>query len=149
MSDKYRKCVGIVVYNNDKKVLLCERSDMRGQWQFPQGGIEKGESIIDAAYRELWEETSIVSVEKPKIFEKTFRYDFPFEVAKKFVYVGQEICWVFLEFVGKEDEINLVTDGQEFVAWKWADVNEALEKIVAFKHGVYEQAVEYFKRMVK
>jgi len=149
MPEKYRKCVGIVVCNNDKKVLLCERNDIPNQWQFPQGGIEKNETLLEAAYRELREETSIVSIKKFAVLEGPFRYDFPPLVKAKFKHVGQEVSWVFLEFVGSDDEINLDTDYPEFDDWKWADIDEALVNIVDFKSDVYKKAVDFFKSVVK
>ena len=103
MLGKYRKCVGIVVCNKDKKDLLCERNDIPNQWQFPQGGVEKEESVLEAAYRELREETSVVSVEKLAILDGPYRYDFPPAVGAKFGNVGQEISWVFFDFDGKDE----------------------------------------------
>ena len=81
MNGNYRKCVGITVYK-DHKVLLCERRDLPGAWQFPQGGIEAGEGLIEAARRELKEETSIVSVEPADTVTEPLRYTFPPEIQK-------------------------------------------------------------------
>jgi len=147
MSEKYRKCVGIVVCNKKRQVLLCERNDISGQWQFPQGGVEKAETLSEAARRELREETSIVSVKELAVLEGPFRYDFPVAVKTKFGRAGQEMSWVFFEFLGEEDEINLNTDNPEFDNWKWADVDVALDKIVEFKFDVYKKAVDFFKSM--
>lgn len=149
MFAKYRKCVGIVVYNQAGKVLLCERNDIPNQWQFPQGGIEEGESVVEAGLRELREETSVVSVKNLTALEGKFRYDFPAKVGAKFGYVGQEVSWVFGEFAGNEDEINLHTASPEFDSWKWAEIDEALDKIVDFKFDVYKKAVDFFKSMKK
>ena len=81
MGSLYRQCVGIVVYNN-KKVLLCERRDTKGAWQFPQGGIEQGEDLETAARRELKEETSIISVTAKDFIKVPLIYDFPPEIKK-------------------------------------------------------------------
>ena len=84
MSYPYRKNVGIVVCNRHKRVLWCERKDLPGQWQFPQGGIEDGETVLEAARRELREETSVVSAEPLAFIEKPLVYDFPAKIAEKF-----------------------------------------------------------------
>lgn len=149
MSKNYRRCVGIVLVNNDKKVLLCERADIAGQWQFPQGGVENGETVLEAAYRELKEETSVVSVELVGYSEEAFAYDFPNEVAKRLKRDGQAISWVFLKFCGQESEINLDTVNREFINWRWADMKDAVDNIADFKRLVYEKAAMQFERVVK
>lgn len=149
MSKNYRRCVGIVLVNNGKKVLLCERADIAGQWQFPQGGVEKEETVLEAAYRELEEETSVVSVELVGYSEEAFAYDFPIEVAKRLKRDGQAISWVFLKFCGQESEINLDTDNREFINWRWADMKDAVNGIADFKRSVYEKAAMQFERVIK
>ena len=63
----YRNCAGIIIFNTDKKVLVCARNDASDfNWQFPQGGIENNEKPSQAALRELKEETSITSVKPVK-----------------------------------------------------------------------------------
>lgn len=145
MSYPYRKNVGIVVYNAHKRVLWCERNDLPEQWQFPQGGIDEGESILEAAGRELKEETSVTSVEPVAFIETPLLYDFPAEIAKKFKKRGQAMNWVLFRFHGTDDEINLKTPEPEFKNWKWVDIDEALEKIVQFKKDVYQKMVKKFK----
>lgn len=150
MAKNYRKCVGIVVFK-DKKVLLCERKDVAGQWQFPQGGIEKGEDFVDAAARELREETSLSSVEKTATISTPLRYDFPESIKKNgtWKFDGQDMQWVLFKLLGNDDEINLQTKEPEFRNWRWENIDEAPKKIVEFKRNVYLQVVKKFKPFVE
>lgn len=144
----YRKCAGVIVFNAQKKVLVCARNDaLSFNWQFPQGGIELNENILDAALRELKEETSIVSVKPVKTLEEPFRYTFPLEVLQQAKgigrnYIGQEVYWSLLYFCGSDDEINLNTKEPEFKAYEWIEPQEAYNRIVDFKKDTYRQAID-------
>ena len=95
----YRNCAGVIVFNRDKKVLVCARVGKRdNQWQFPQGGIMKKEQAAAAAVRELYEETSIKSVKVVKTLNEPLRYDFPGSVRRKMLRrgidsLGQDMFW--------------------------------------------------------
>lgn len=154
MSDLYRKNVGIVVANQKGLVLMCARADQKdNQWQFPQGGIEAGEDIIEAAKRELYEETGINSVRLIKQMPEPLRYDFPKnDKTHRFGnYIGQEQTWVLFEFTGNDSEINFYTNPQEieFKAFEWVDISEAPERIIAFKKQVYQKVAAYFTGYLK
>lgn len=148
MVDLYRKNVGIVVAKNGK-VLMCARADQKDyQWQFPQGGIEAEEDIVNAARRELSEETGITSIKFRQQMPETLRYDFPKgdKVHCFGSYIGQEQTWVLFEFGGDDSEINFQTnpDEIEFKAFEWVDISEAPKRIVAFKKQVYQKVADYF-----
>lgn len=151
MEKKYRKCAGIIVVNPEGKVLLCARKDgKKAEWQFPQGGIEDGETPEAAARRELLEETSVSSVDFILSLPSPLRYDFPPAIREKFfkrhIYnYGQEMYWSLFRFTGADSEINLQTAQPEFRDWGWFDIDDAPQKIVFFKKHVYEQAVRFFK----
>jgi len=155
MSNLYRKNVGIVVFNKDAKVLMCARADSKDfNWQFPQGGIDKNENIIDAAKRELREETGITSVELVAKMPKSLRYDFPDYVLAKLKnnkYSGQDQHWVLFYFNGNDLEINLKAnpDEIEFKDYEWVDIAEAPKRIVEFKKDVYNKVVKAFKPYIR
>lgn len=150
MENLYRRCVGTVVFYKGK-VLLCERLDTPGAWQFPQGGAEPGEDTETTARRELREETSIISVKTEAVIDTPLRYDFPPEVKKKskWQYAGQEMHWVLFRFCGDDKEINLATENPEFSRYAWEDIDEAVKRIVDFKKNVYTEAVKIFKPLVE
>lgn len=150
MENLYRRCVGTIVFYKGK-VLLCERLDTPGAWQFPQGGAEPGEDTETTARRELREETSIISVKAEAVIDTPLRYDFPPEVKKKskWQYAGQEMRWVLFRFCGDDKEINLATENPEFSRYAWEDIDEAVKRIVDFKKNVYTEAVRIFKPLVE
>lgn len=155
MSEEYRQNVGIVVYNKNLKVLLCKRKGYSDDgWQFPQGGIDPGEDLLEAARRELWEETSVTSVTLQAVAPGTFKYKFPAEIyaklkARGHQNIGQEQHWVLFYFYGDDSEINTATREPEFDDWKWADIQDAPNHIIAFKKGIYERIVEIFAPQMK
>lgn len=142
----YRKCVAIILRKNDR-IFVAERLDTRNAWQLPQGGVEEGESYLDAATRELWEETGISSVNFVAQTDQLYQYDFPQysqdRMLKKYgkvKYRGQQLCFIEFDFTGDDSEINLMTDTQEFKQWKWETAENVLKSIVEFKHECYKQA---------
>ncbi len=143
----YRKGVGIVVVNSTGQFFLGKRIG-KESWQFPQGGIDDGESPEDALYRELHEETGIKKekVEILTISNKWLVYHIPhiFQRSKrKFDGVMQK--WFLLEFLGDNDDINLNATGHaEFDAWKWGDKQNAIDSVIRFKRGVYVSILDEF-----
>ena len=154
----YRPCVGVMVLNRAGRAFVGRRLggpehvDEHHVWQMPQGGIDEGEDPFPAALRELYEETSIRSVEKIGEIGDWLVYDIPREVvgqAWKGKYRGQTQKWFALRFTGKESEIDLKPSGhkQEFDAWRWAPMGEVLDLIVAFKRPVYEKVIAAFRHL--
>lgn len=151
---EYRLNAGIVVFNKQGKVLICRRKGWPDAWQFPQGGIDEGETAKEAAVRELREETSLTGLKLIKTLEFGARYDFPPEIAKKLNYggkryAGQEVYWSLFYFDGDDSEINLNTAEPEFDAFRWADFEEAVDGIVEFKRNAYQVALREFEELVK
>ena len=151
MDGNYRKNVGIVVFNDKHKVLMCARADKPDmQWQFPQGGIDDGEDVLVAAKRELQEETGIKSVKFVTQLPQTLRYKFPAPIEKTCHFIGQEQSWVLFYFLGTDNEIDFCTNPEEieFKGYEWVDISEAPKRIVEFKKNVYNKVAEYFSSYI-
>ena len=157
MKEKYkslplRNGVGIVVLNNKNKVFVAKRIDNpKNYWQMPQGGINKGESYLDAAYRELKEETSIQSVSLIKEIEDYITYDLPdhlLGIIWRGKFKGQKQKWFIMRFYGKDSEININTKKAEFLDWKWVDINEITKLVVDFKLHVYKKLTKEVERII-
>lgn len=153
MAEWYRRNAGIVVFNREKKVLLCRRNDIADSWQFPQGGIENGETAQQAALRELREETSLTGVIPVKTLDFPARYTFPEEVRaalqqRGISNAGQDMYWSLFYFNGKDKEINLQTAEPEFSEFRWGTMEEAYALIVDFKKPAYAVAVKEFAPLI-
>ena len=137
-----RSGVGIVVLNKDNKIFVAQRIDnQKNFWQMPQGGVDKGEDYLTAAYRELEEETSIKNVDLIKELDGLISYDLPknlLGVIWEGKYGGQEQKWFVMRFLGKDDEINIKTINPEFCEWKWINLENITDLVVDFKLHVYE-----------
>lgn len=152
---KLRPNVGIVLVGRDGRVWLGRRAATPPpqNWQFPQGGIDVGEDELSAALRELKEETGVSSV---RLLGRTFGwlgYEFPPEHQGSKLgkgWKGQKQVWFALAFEGDDAEVRL--DGHdgaiEFDAWRWAELDEAVDAVIAFKRDVYRQVVETFRPLV-
>ena len=147
-----RTGVGIIVLNQDNKVFVARRIDnAKNFWQMPQGGVDKGEDFLKAAYRELEEETSIKSVKLIQELEGTITYELPdhlLGIIWKGKYKGQKQKWFLMKFTGDEKEINIKTKNPEFLEWKWVNLNQITELVVDFKLHVYKELKEKVKKII-
>ena len=147
-----RSGVGIVVLNKDNKVFVAKRIDnQRNFWQMPQGGLDKNEKYLDAAYRELKEETSIINVKLIKELDGLIAYELPknlLGIIWKGKYRGQQQKWFLMRFFGDEKEINIKTKNPEFLDWKWVDLDKITDLVVDFKLHVYEELKEKVKNII-
>ena len=136
-----RNGVGIVVLNNENKVFVAKRIDNpKNFWQMPQGGIDDGELPIEAGFRELKEETSIVNVEFVCEYPEWISYDIPLPLANNLwngKYRGQEQRWLLFHFLGEDEEININTSNPEFKNWVWLNPEKLPYKAISFKKSVY------------
>ena len=147
-----RNGVGIVVLNKKNNVFVAKRIDNpKSFWQMPQGGVDQGEDLLQAAYRELEEETSIKNVELIKELEGTTTYELPqnlLGIIWKGKYRGQIQKWFLMRFTGDEKEINIKTKNPEFLDWKWIELNKITDEVVDFKLHVYKELREKIKKII-
>jgi len=145
--------VGVVLFNAQGQVWLGRRAETPGphNWQFPQGGIDGGESPCDAALRELREETGARSVDYLDQTKDWLSYDFPpghkrARIAAR--WVGQKQLWFAYRFTGDESEFDLgAHDEIEFDTWRWASFEDALAGVVPFKREIYLQVIAAFSAL--
>ena len=147
-----RKGVGVVLLNNKNKVFVAKRIDNPNNfWQMPQGGIDKDENPLDAAFRELKEETSIKNVELVQEIQNEITYNLPnnlLGIIWKGKFKGQTQKWYIMRFLGTDNEINLKTNHPEFLEWKWIDIENITDKVVDFKLHVYEKIKQELKNLI-
>ena len=146
----YRPCAGVMLLNREGKVFVGQRLDnILEAWQMPQGGIDPGEDPLEAAYRELWEETGVTRdrVELIAAAPEELTYDLPEDLIAKVwkgKWRGQRQRWFLFRFLGEDSHVDIATAEPEFRAWRWAEPAELPELIVPFKRDLYRQILRLF-----
>ncbi len=151
--DGFRPNVGIILLNQRSQVFWGKRIRTHS-WQFPQGGIDRGENPEQAMYRELHEEVGLFP-RHVHVLARTrdwLRYEVPDRFIRRDArghYKGQKQIWFLLQLVGHDWDLNLrATDHPEFDAWRWNNYWVPLDVVVEFKRGVYEMALTELSRYV-
>lgn len=156
MEKKYRENVGLMIVNDKGFVWMGERFNsvhLKYKYQMPQGGIDAGEHPLEAAYRELFEETGLNKnvVELIKESDFWYQYDFvePIKYQKE-IYIGQKQKWFLFRFHGVEQDFNLNSYPEEieFSTFSWVSVDEVANLVVPFKKEVYQKVVAEFKPFI-
>lgn len=151
----YRQGVGVMLVNAEGKVFVGQRLDSTLEaWQMPQGGVDEGEDVREAALRELEEETGIRGdlVEIIACTEEELVYDLPEDLIGKLWkgrYRGQRQIWYLARFQGQDADVDIATAHPEFRAWKWADADELPSLIVPFKKKLYDEVLKAFRSRLK
>lgn len=145
----YRRGVGIALFNAQGKVLVAERLRPDNAWQMPQGGLDPGEGLHEAALRELKEEVGTSKANILAITREWLTYDFPDYIDGRPYggrFRGQAQKWVAARFFGQDHDINLRQHRPfEFKAWRWCELDELMDLIVHFKRPVYDVVVRAFR----
>jgi putative (di)nucleoside polyphosphate hydrolase len=144
----YRPNVGIVLANDRGQVLWARRVGGRDAWQFPQGGINPGESPREALYRELEEEIGLTpdAVDVVATTRGWLRYRLPKRFIRKGqnpVCIGQKQKWFLLRLLAEDSAVRLDRNHTpEFDHWRWVSYWYPLDQVIAFKREVYRRAMK-------
>jgi len=145
----YRPNVAAVVlsasYPSKCEIFIASRTDVKDAWQFPQGGIDEGETPLEALYRELEEEIGTCDVEIIAHYPKWISYDFPPAVASKMKPYDGQTQQYYLVKLNKDAVININTKVPEFGDFQFVQCNKVFDYITEFKQRVYKEVLHYFK----
>ena len=145
----YRPNVAMIIVSNDypqkKEIFIAQRNDLSDVWQFPQGGIDDGEGVLEALFRELEEEIGTRAVQIIGEYPEWISYDFPPKIAREMSpYKGQRQKY-FLVKLEKGAKIDINTSHPEFSEYKFVGVDDALNLSASFKQAVYETVIKHFR----
>jgi putative (di)nucleoside polyphosphate hydrolase len=145
----YRQGVGMVLINREGQIFVGQRTDVQHEaWQMPQGGIDQGETTLEAAFRELEEEVGTKNCELLKVSDYWYTYDIPAFIIPRLwegQYRGQRQKWFLFRLLGDESEINIQTQHPEFTSWRWITCDELLDVAVMFKRFIYLEVLKEFR----
>ena len=147
----YRPNVGLMLIAADRRIFVGRRPKAPEAWQMPQGGIDRGETPVEAACRELGEEVGTTRALLLRESAAWISYEVPEAMRPahwKGRWHGQAQKWFALAFTGTDADIDIAAHEREFDAWKWAPASELLEYIVPFKRTVYEAVLKEFADLV-
>ena len=144
--------VGIILINKNNQVFVAKRIDNpKNFWQMPQGGVDKGEDFLTAAYRELEEETSIKKIKLIDELDGFSTYHLPerlLGIIWRGKFKGQKQKWFLMRYEGNNSDINIKTENPEFLDWKWIDLKMITDVVVDFKLHIYKELKEKIKKII-
>lgn len=148
-TEGFRANVGIVICNRNGQVLWARRFGQHS-WQFPQGGIDEGESAEEAMFRELHEEVGLAphQVKILRVTKNWIRYRLPKRLIRQDsnpVCIGQKQKWFLLQLTCADEDVNLLHSGHpEFDDWRWVSYWYPIRNVVSFKRDVYRKVMKEF-----
>ncbi|WP_297434117.1 RNA pyrophosphohydrolase [Sulfurimonas sp.] len=147
-TEKYRPNVAMILvshnYPQKKEIFIAQRNDLTDIWQFPQGGIDEGEEVEDALFREMEEEIGTNAAEIVAAYPEWISYDFPPKILKKMKPYKGQIQKYYLVKLSKDAKIDIHTKHPEFSDYKFVTVDDVLNLTAYFKKPVYEKVIKYF-----
>lgn len=150
----YRLNVGIILINESGRVFWGRRHG-HDAWQFPQGGLNPGETALEAMYRELREEIGLerADIEILGVTRRWLKYKLPKQYLRHGstpLVIGQKQKWFLLKLVASEQKLRLdLSDSPEFDSWRWIDFYEPQDQVIFFKRQVYTQALKELEQCLK
>ncbi|MEM7183468.1 MAG: RNA pyrophosphohydrolase [Spirochaetota bacterium] len=151
MAKPYRKCAGIVIFNANGDVLVGNRIQTKQSWQFPQGGIDPGETAEQAGIRELYEEVGIQNATLVYEHPNWLFYDFPDWLKGKKInkFQGQTQKWFLFYWNGQASDCNLEIHEREFSEVKFVPLKSTIHLVIDFKREVYASIIESFSPKIE
>ncbi|MEO1856688.1 MAG: RNA pyrophosphohydrolase [Rubritalea sp.] len=143
---KYRPNVAAVIINREGEILVCERSNNARAWQFPQGGVDQGETDREALYREVWEEVGLEKKHYKVLEEKGgYKYLYPPKVREKKKFDGQKQTYFLCRLKKSAPEIDLGENNPEFSDYDWVRPEEFdAAWLPDLKVDVYREVMRHF-----
>ena len=151
---QFRPNVAALITSENGQLLICERLTIPGAWQFPQGGVDEGESFLEALYREVREEVGLKSKEYKVVDQRDgYRYLYPEEVRKKkerkHGCQGQEQVYYLCRLKSDSTKIDVTQEPREFSSYRWIEPSEfKLEWVPSFKRDVYREVMNDFFKVI-
>jgi putative (di)nucleoside polyphosphate hydrolase len=145
----FRAGAGAVIVDRRGRVLALERADVPGAWQFPQGGLKKKERPLEAALREVVEETGIPKRDLRLLatYPELLAYELPLEAQSAKTGMGQVQYWFFFEWRRHSDGRPLIGHSKEFRASAWMPFDRVVRMAVDFRRPIYSKLRRYFRRL--
>ena len=143
---KFRQNVAALIVNRKGEILVCERIKTKGAWQFPQGGVDKGETILEALLREVEEEVGLTEDDYKVVeYRDEYFYFYPAHIRAKKKWDGQEQTYFLCKLKKKAKEIDLGEKSAEFGAYCWVKPEDfEVEWLPSFKVEVYREVMRDF-----
>ena len=148
----YRPNVGLLLIGPGRQVFVGRRLNQPDAWQMPQGGVDKGETPVEAAFRELGEEVGTTKALMLRETRDWVTYEVPAAMQPTHWngrWRGQAQKWFALGFTGQDSDIDLATHHQEFDAWRWVPAHDLPKLIVAWKRPVYKAVLKEFADLLQ